>query len=172
MLLRSLLILPLVLALVSCDRDRAMTTPNGSRLELPVGVGPVEFPAGRVWIETGEQVHELRVEVAHTPWQRERGLMYRSSMPDTSGMIFAYEEIQDAGSFWMFNTWIPLSIAYMDAEGTIRNIVDMEPCTAADRQRCPLYPSGVAFQYALEVNQGYFAERGIEAGDRVRYQPD
>jgi uncharacterized protein len=169
---RFLAVLAILLTLAACDRSASSTTPNGSRLELPTGVAPVDFPPGRAWIESGGQVHELRVEVAHTPWQRERGLMYRTEMPESSGMLFAYEEDQDAASFWMFNTWIPLSIAYLDAEGIIRNIVEMEPCHSPDRARCPLYPSGVPFRYALEVNQGYFAARGIGAGDRVRYEPE
>jgi len=161
----------LLFVLAACERS-PVVTPNGSLLELPPGVAPVDFPAGRVSIVSNGETHQLRVELAHTAWQKERGLMFRPEMPEDAGMLFAYDEEQEDGAFWMFNTLIPLSIAYIDGEGVIRNIVQMEPCPSPDRNRCPLYPAGVSFRYALEVNRGYFAERGIGPGDRVRYTPD
>lgn len=170
-MIRLFYVLALPFLLAACG-ERSTTTPNGSTLELPSGVAPVEFPTGRVWITSGGQTHELRVEVAHSAWQKERGLMHRSRMPENSGMLFVYDEDQENSSFWMYNTLIPLSIAYIDAQGVIRNIVEMEPCPSADRGRCPFYPAGVTFRYALEVNRGYFAERGIGPGDTIRYQPD
>ena len=143
------------------------TTPNGSQLELPSGVDPVEFALDTVQIRSGDTTYTLPVEIADTPAQRERGLMYRSSMPEEAGMLFAYEDTQPGGAFWMYNTLIPLSIAYADAEGRIVSIVEMPPCDSEFASLCPTYPAGAPFRYALEVNQGYFVERGIGVGDRI-----
>lgn len=164
-------ILLLLLGLGACDRDAgaAAVTPNGSRLELPQGVQPVEFPVGTVQIQSGDTTHTLRAEFATTPAQRERGLMYRTSMPEDAGMLFIYPAEQEGG-FWMYNTLIPLSIAYADENGVISQITQMEPCESPYASMCPTYPARVPFRYALEVNQGYYAARGIQAGDRILYE--
>jgi uncharacterized membrane protein (UPF0127 family) len=69
--------------------------------------------------------------------------------------------------FWMKDTLIPLSVAFWDQDGRIRAILDMEPCPA---EPCPLYDPGVSWIGAVEVNQGFFEERGVEIGDRVRLE--
>lgn len=146
-----------------------MTTPNGSRLELPQGVEAVQFPAGTVQIQSGGTTHTLRAEFATTPAQRERGLMYRTSMPEDAGMLFIYPDEQEGG-FWMYNTLIPLGIAYADGEGVIFQITQMEPCESPYASMCPTYPARAPFRYALEVNPGYYAARGIQPGDRILYE--
>lgn len=163
----------LALALAGCERagGAVTTTPNGSRLELPPEVEPVEFAAGTVRIHSNGQVHTLRAEFAETPAQRERGLMFRTVMPEDAGMLFIYPAEQEGG-FWMYNTRIPLSIAYADGEGVIFQIREMQPCESPYASLCPTYPAQRPFRYALEVNQGYFARRGIGVGARIEYQTE
>jgi uncharacterized protein len=107
----------------------------------------------------GERV-EVAVEIADTRTEQARGLMERTELAQDAGMLFVLESEQSPG-FYMENTLIPLSIAFMDAEGRIVDIQDMQPL---DETRH--YPAEPA-QYALEVNQGFFAERGVQVGDTV-----
>lgn len=146
-------------------------TPNGSQLALPAGVQPVTFAAGMLSIQSATAVHTLRVEIAETSQQIERGLMYRSALPEDSGMLFVYSHVH-RGSFWMFNTLIPLSVAYADERGVIFQIGDMVPCGRLAAEECArqAYPARQPFRFALEVNQGYFARRGISVGDRIEYR--
>lgn len=104
--------------------------------------------------------HLLRVEVADTEAARRSGLMYRKQLGESAGMLFVYEA---AGpwAMWMRNTYVPLSVAFLDRDGKIINIEDMQPLTEDSHQ------SAAAARYALEVNQGWFRKRGIKSGDRV-----
>ncbi|GHD53651.1 MULTISPECIES: DUF192 domain-containing protein [Halomonadaceae] len=112
--------------------------------------------------------HRLEVEVAETVAQRQRGLMGREHLPTSRGMLFRFESEQPAGNaFWMYRTLIPLDIAYIDDQGRIVAINTMQPCESSTPRECPSYPAGVAYHAALEVNAGYFAERGIQVGDCV-----
>ena len=105
---------------------------------------------------------ELTVETADTLESQEKGLMGRESLDENRGMLFVYE--RDAKkSFWMKNTTIPLSIAYIAADGTIREIYDMEPLSTRT------VDSRYSVRYALEVNQGAFERHGIKAGDKVEF---
>ncbi|MDX1802224.1 MAG: DUF192 domain-containing protein [Marinobacter sp.] len=115
----------------------------------------------------------LRVEVASTPDQRQRGLMDRQTLDENTGMLFTYDQLQPPGhAFWMFHTRIPLDIAYLDPSDRIAAIVAMEPCRSDSASRCPSYPAGVSFQSALEVNQGYFQAHNIAVGDRLELGPE
>jgi uncharacterized protein len=116
-----------------------------------------------VLIETATGEFEVPVEVADSPEEREVGLMNRESLPADAGMIFLFDE-DTASGFWMKNTLIPLSIAFADADGTIVSILDMEPCEA---DPCEIYDPGVPYRSALEVNQGAFADWGVQEGDRL-----
>lgn len=108
--------------------------------------------------------HAIQVEVASTPDTRARGLMYRDHLPENRGMLFIYPNEAPLG-FWMKDTRIPLSIAYADRHGTIVRIADMTPFSL---DRVPsLYPA----MYALEMNQGWFEQRGIERGARITGLP-
>lgn len=102
----------------------------------------------------------FQVEIADTPEERRVGLMNRASMPDDHGMLFVFPE-DEWLSFWMKNTTIPLSIAYIDSSGLIREIYDMEPLSEASVE------SRGSRRYALEVNQGAFAVRGVTVGMQV-----
>ena len=104
--------------------------------------------------------HKLTAEVAANDSSRTAGLMHRRMMPENRGMLFVFAYAQPQ-SFWMMNTYIPLSIAYVDEQGVIVNITDMKPLTTNP------HPSAKPAKYALEMNQGWFARRGIKAGARV-----
>ena len=105
---------------------------------------------------------EITAEIADTQEIQEKGLMWRESMAEDHGMLFVYEK--DAKkSFWMKNTKIPLSIAYIGADGTIREIYDMEPLSTR------IVDSRYSVRYALEVNQGAFERHGIKEGDKVEF---
>jgi len=107
----------------------------------------------------GKEV-EVRVEVADTEPERELGLMGRTALGEDRGMLFVFDEEQEL-SFWMKDTLIPLSVAFMDSEGRIVDIQDMKPLD----EDPPYTVSAEPAQYALEVNKGFFEERGIEVGD-------
>ena len=107
----------------------------------------------------GERV-PLLVEVAETERQQQRGLMGRTELDANRGMLFVYDREQQL-SFYMRDTLIPLSIAYIDARGTIIDIQDMQPLDETS------HPSAAPAKYALEVNQGFFEAHGIQVGDRL-----
>jgi uncharacterized membrane protein (UPF0127 family) len=109
-------------------------------------------------LEIGE--NKLVVEVASTPATRETGLMNRFSLQPDHGMLFVFEAPQPL-AFWMKNTYIPLSIAFVDRNGRILNIEDMRPQDEATH-----WSKGQAL-YAIEMRQGWFAAKGIAAGDVV-----
>lgn len=123
----------------------------------------VTFGAAKVLIDTEGGSVIVNAEKAETPEQRALGLMHRTSLAPDAGMVFLFFE-ERTGGFYMKNTLIPLSIAFFDSEGIIVAILDMEPCEA---DPCEIYDPGVAYEGALEVNQGAFAEWGVEVGDRV-----
>ena len=104
--------------------------------------------------------HKLTAEVAANDNSRTVGLMHRRMMPESRGMLFVFTHTQPQ-SFWMMNTHIPLSIAFLDENGAIINIADMRPLTTNP------YPSAKPAKYALEMNQGWFAKRGIKAGAKI-----
>lgn len=108
----------------------------------------------------GERI-TLGVEIARTPEERNLGLMHRRYLPEASGMLFAFE-YEQVLAFWMKNTHIPLSIAYIDRRGVIREIYDMKPLDDT-----LTYPSRNPAMYALEVNAGWFERNGITRGCRV-----
>lgn len=104
--------------------------------------------------------HTLRVELANTEDARRRGLMFRRSLPQSYGMIFVYAEA-GPNAMWMKNTYVPLSVAFLDSGGRILNIEDMAPNTEQ------AHASRGDAKFALEVNQGWFAQRGVRPGDKV-----
>jgi len=106
---------------------------------------------------------EVEVEVADDMDEMQKGLMGRTALAEDAGMLFVYPEEREL-SFWMKDTLIPLSIAFMDDEGRIVDIQDMK---ALD-DKPPHYTSAEPARYALEVNEGFFDERGVEVGDTAR----
>jgi uncharacterized protein len=104
--------------------------------------------------------YSLTAEVAHTPVSRAKGLMHRDSLDENSGMLFVFPKA-DRHSMWMLNTHIPLSVAFVDNNGIILNIADMTPHTKT------VHGSVGLAKYALEMNQGWFSARGIQAGEKI-----
>ena len=111
-------------------------------------------------VELSINGQKLTAEVAATPDQRATGLMNRFRLRPEQGMVFVFERAEPQ-AFWMKNTFIPLSIAFIAADGRILNIADMAP------QDESLHWSRGAALHALEMRKGWFAERGIKPGDRV-----
>lgn len=105
---------------------------------------------------------EIWVEVAKTPEQRARGLMWRKDLGDNEGMLFIFEK-EEYHSFWMKNTYIPLSIAFIDKNGRIIEIRDMKPLSTETHS--PPKP----ILYALEMKKGWFFKNGIRKGDTIRF---
>lgn len=121
------------------------------------------------FVTPGDQ-HAVVLEVASQDRERQRGLIGRTQLDDDAGMLFTYErERSPAHGFWMFQTLIPLDIAYLDTHGVIVSIQTMAPCPSSRGRDCPSYPSGQAFWNAVEMNAGYFKERGIGVGDRLHW---
>ncbi|CAG0979193.1 hypothetical protein BURK2_01744 [Burkholderiales bacterium] len=105
--------------------------------------------------------HKIVAEVAATEATRAKGLMHRFSLPPDQGMIFVFPGPQGV-AMWMRNTFIPLSVAFIDAEGRILNIADMQPKSEE------LHASAGLAVYALEMRQGWFKERGLGPGEVVK----
>lgn len=105
-------------------------------------------------------IHIIRAEVANTEATRRDGLMFRKELPGNDGMLFVFEQ-PDVQCFWMRNTLLPLSIAFIADDGTIVNIEDMAPQT--EDPHCAKKP----VRYALEMAQGWFEQHGIRAGKKL-----
>ena len=118
---------------------------------------PAELPTTALTIGT----HKLTAEVATTPDQRSVGLMNRFSLKPDHGMLFVFERNEPL-SFWMKNTYIPLSIAFIAPDGRIVNIEDMKPQTEETH-----WSRGPAM-YALEMKKGWFASKGVRPGSKLR----
>lgn len=103
---------------------------------------------------------DVMAEVADDPKERAYGLMFRDALAADAGMVFVYPNARPL-SFWMRNTCLPLSIAYIDAMGQIVSIADMTPLNEQG------VPSGTPAQYALEMEQGWFARKGVSVGDHI-----
>lgn len=108
-------------------------------------------------IELLAGIHRIRAEVAADHASRSQGLMFRERLGANEGMLFVFER-PSAQCFWMRNTRIPLSIAFIDDDGTIVNILDMKPFD--ESSHCSAKP----VRFALEMDQGWFAKRGVQAG--------
>lgn len=106
---------------------------------------------------------KITVEIAVTREQHERGLMYREKMGADTGMLFIFDSEQPL-SFWMKNTYIDLSIAYIGKDKKIIDIIDMK-ATSSLQKEFPSYPSSKPAMYALEMNQGWFTKNRIKIGD-------
>ncbi|MCU0805197.1 MAG: DUF192 domain-containing protein [Burkholderiales bacterium] len=111
-------------------------------------------------IQLNAGIHVIRAEVANTPESRMKGLMFRKTLGTSDGMLFVFDEPQRQ-CMWMRNTYVPLSVAFIDANGAILNVEDMEPLT--ESSHC----AAGAAKYALEMNKGWFASRGLKAGTRI-----
>jgi uncharacterized protein len=145
----------LVAALLALAVGCASTTSSGApRCEAPPSTA--RFSGGAA----------LSVDVADTDGARQQGLMGVTDLPEDQGMAFVWPEPTDA-TFWMKDTPIPLSIAFVDDEGRVRTVREMTPCEA---DPCPTYRADGAYTTAIEANAGWFEANGVEPGDRMHLQ--
>jgi uncharacterized protein len=114
-------------------------------------------------VVSGNRKIHLTVQVADTPQKRDKGLMFVKNLPNNEGMLFVFSG-ETYGGFWMKNTLIPLSIAFLDSDGKILKILDMLPCK---EDICPTYDPELSYHYALEVNIGWFEKNQIKEGGFV-----
>lgn len=124
---------------------------DGPQLALP----RVELTAG---------MHRIDAQVAQSPQERQIGLMHRKEMPPHEGMLFIFEQ-PATQCFWMKNTLLPLTAAFVADDGTIVNLADMKP------QSLDSHCSTQPVRYVLEMNQGWFAKRSIKAGAKLQGAP-
>ena len=122
--------------------------------------GQVRFEKQELTIESRNGRVIIIAEIARTAAQRERGYMFREEVKDGEGMLFIFEQDQIL-SFWMKNTTVPLSIAFISYNGVILEIFDMEP------ENLNPVRSSRSVRYALEVPQGWFDRAGVDSGDRL-----
>ena len=165
------IVVVLALLLAGCSGPQADPDTQSQRTPQTSGTtsaGKEETTSGPYGLRTlvidasGGKKVRVRVEVADDLAEQAKGLMDRTTLGENRGMLFVYPEEREL-SFWMKNTLIPLSIAFIDSEGRIIDIQDMKPLD----DEPPSYVSAKPAQYALEVNQGFFEERGVKVGDRV-----
>jgi uncharacterized protein len=139
-----------------------------------IGLLAMLFAAAAAWAQPAPQklaqirlnagIHNINAELASTPEQREIGLMFRPEMAANDGMLFVFERARKQ-CFWMRNTLIPLSVAFVADDGTVVNIEAMKPQT--DDEHCSVWP----VRFVLEMNDGWFAQRGIKPGSKLRGAP-
>jgi len=128
---------------------------SSANAQLNIGLRTIQMKVG---------IYSIQAEVADSPDLREVGLMNRTSLSTNSGMLFIFE--QKAGNcFWMKNTKLPLSIAFIADDGKIVNIEEMQADTT--NNHCPKAP----IRYALEMNKGWFSERVIIPGNTIQGLP-
>ena len=137
-----------ILCWAAASATLAQDTPQ---MDLP----RIKLNAGMFLIDT---------QVAQTPEQREIGLMFRQQMPQGEGMLFVFK-VPAEQCFWMKNTVLPLTAAFVAEDGTIVNLADMKPQTTDSH--CSKKP----VRYVLEMNQGWFAKKGIKAGAKLGGEP-
>lgn len=139
------------LLLAGCVACGAALAQDAPQMNLP-----------RVKLSAG--MHQIDAQVAATPEQRSTGLMFRKDMPQHEGMLFVFEQ-PSVQCFWMKNTLLPLTAAFVADDGTIVNLADMKPQTTDSH--CSAKP----VRYVLEMNQGWFAKKAIKAGSRLSGTP-
>jgi uncharacterized membrane protein (UPF0127 family) len=143
-------LVPVLLALAVACSSAGQGTPNA------------EFCASLPWDATFGR-STLQVEIADTDAERAKGLMGVTSLPENHGMAFVWDAPTD-GSFWMKDTLIPLSIAFVGADGRIVTLRDMTPCEA---DPCTTYAATAPYVTAIEANAGWFDAHHVEVGDEV-----
>lgn len=115
-------------------------------------------------VELSAGMHRIEAQVARLPLERQTGLMLRRDMPQHEGMLFVFEQ-PATQCFWMKNTLLPLTAAFVADDGTIVNLADMQP--HSEQSHCSSKP----VRYVLEMNQGWFAKKGLKAGSKLSGAP-
>jgi uncharacterized membrane protein (UPF0127 family) len=147
---RRTLLVSLLVGLVACSSPGSVPLPS-------MRVGAVVFGGG----------DRLHVRIAETPTERSEGLMHVMALAPDDGMAFVFDgPVTDR--FWMKDTLIPLSVAFVAQDGTIVSVSDMDPCTA---DPCPTYPASGPYTMAVEANLGWFHDHGVGVGSNARLEP-
>ena len=133
----------------------ASTAPVAAQGQPQMNLPRIEITAG---------MHRIEAQVAASPQERQTGLMHRKEMPAHEGMLFVFEQ-PATQCFWMRNTLLPLTAAFVADDGTIVNLADMTPLS--EQSHCSKQP----VRYVLEMNQGWFAKKNIKAGARLAGAP-
>ncbi len=123
------------------------------------------FPKGILILKQKEKTMQIDIEIADREDLWSLGLMYRKDIPWEFGMLFVFPNDTTSG-FWMKNTYVPLDIAFISAEGIIFNIQRMDPCKEGE---CPVYYSPKPYRYALEVKAGFFERYGFGVGASIKF---
>ena len=131
---------------------------------LSVAAQAQEGPQKLAAIRLNAGMHLIQAELARTPEEHSIGLMFRKTMAANEGMLFAFDAPRQQ-CFWMKNTLLPLSVAFVADDGSVVNIDDMKPQTLDSH--CSTKP----VRFVLEMNQGWFAKRGIKAGSKIQGAP-
>lgn len=119
-----------------------------------------------VFYQNSQKITEIFVEVADSAFLREKGLMYRKTLPENQGMLFIFPE-KDHHSFWMKNTLIPLDLIFLDENKTIVSIIrNVLPCK---ENPCPVYQPKEKSQYVIEVNSGFCDKYNLQEGTRAEF---
>lgn len=137
---------------------RAATIAAVAFVSLVASAQEPQLNLPRVILSAG--MYQIDAQVARTPAQRATGLMFRKMMPQHEGMLFVFEQAS-VQCFWMRNTPLPLTAAFVTDDGTIANLADMKPFS--DDSHCSARP----VRFVLEMNQGWFAKRGIKTGQTL-----
>ncbi|WP_136630320.1 DUF192 domain-containing protein [Marinobacter salsuginis] len=118
-------------------------------------------------ISTARESIPVTFYIADTPELRQRGLQGVPGLPENHGMLFVYDSVQPSESqFWMYQTPMNLDISYLDSNGQIQSIQQMQSCST-DASSCPRYKAGIPFKAAAEFPQGFYRNNGITVGDRI-----
>ncbi|EHR72313.1 hypothetical protein BurJ1DRAFT_3506 [Burkholderiales bacterium JOSHI_001] len=138
-----------------CAATMSLATSGAAAQGVPQNLPTVKLSAG---------MHQIQAMVAATPSQRQTGLMYRKDMAQHEGMLFIFEQPTQQ-CFWMRNTLLPLSIAFIADDGTVVNTDEMKPQT--DESHCSAKP----VRFVLEMNQGWFDKKGVKPGAKIAGAP-
>lgn len=124
----------------------------------------ITFRTKRILINS----NSINVQVAETSDQHEKGLMFRTHLKNDEGMLFVFDN-ESVRTFWMKNTFVPLSIAFLNAKKEIIDIQDMNPAISEMQNDLPIYKSSGPARYALEMSQGWFRKKNVKIGDRASF---
>ena len=147
-----------LLLAASCEEEKPAMPPSAPTPAPPANpvTGPAQPRLETIKLYLGAA--ELTVEIADENHERMTGMMHRTTMPENEGMLFVFPKQHQTG-FWMKNTTLPLSIAYIDRASRVIEIYDLHPLNTQ-----PVESRSARVKYALEVNQGWFAKNGIQPG--------
>jgi len=147
-----------LLLAASCEKDKPAMPPSAPTPTPPVNPVASQAQPRLETLKLYLGAAELTVEIADENHERQAGMMHRTTMPENEGMLFVFPYPHQTG-FWMKNTTVPLSIAYIDPASRVIEIHDLQPGNTK-----PVESRSARVQYALEVNQGWFAKNGIRPG--------